>query len=164
MKYLTATLFFIFVSFCAVATPCEVIFSNDQFQLCAEESLAHSVHDSAYYDIYAIHRQTNEKTFISHELMIDDVANVIRVSEREYFYKAFIGGNSPPSEQRHVLLIVNEGVVTNGGIFSGYEDIDMDNKDDYFLLELTSIGAYRALDQYSKVKLIVRDNKLVVLK
>ena len=91
MKYFTATLFLILVSFCVVAEECKVIFSNDQFQLCVEESLGDSSIPLAYFDVYAIHRLTNEKTFISRELVIDDVSNVTQVNKREYFYKAFIG-------------------------------------------------------------------------
>ncbi|GEA11137.1 hypothetical protein [Alteromonas sp. KUL49] len=40
----------------------------------------------------------------------------------------------------------------------------MDNEDDYFLLELTNIGANTYQDEYSKVKLVIQDKKLVVSK
>lgn len=75
-----------------------------------------------------------------------------------------MGGNSPPSENRHVLIVSDKVNAKFAGMFSGYEDIDNDNNPDYFLLLLIETGQARAFDTYKKAKMQLINNKLVVSK
>ncbi|WP_194868656.1 hypothetical protein [Pseudoalteromonas sp. PPB1] len=161
MKYLIIALSMLFLSFSTKASDCEHIYSNSSFYLCAKKSNDDELFPFPVYDVFAVHVGTGRKSFIANERFINDVSNVIKVSGTEFFYKAYMGGNSPPSEHRHVLIIIDGSEVKNAGIFSGYADIDDDSAPDYYLLSLSEMGSARAFDTYTKVKLVLRNNKLV---
>jgi hypothetical protein len=161
MKYLTTVLTLLLACLNVEASDCQPIYSNEYFYLCAEDSENEELFPAPAYDVYAVDIGTGIKSFISQEISINDVSKVTKVNETEYFYKAFIGGNSPPSEHRHVLIVLDSGTAKNAGVFSGYADIDNDKIDDYFLLKLSEIGSARAFDKYSKIKLKIQENKLV---
>jgi len=163
MKYLIPVFVLLINCSIAKANDCETIYENDFFTLCAIES-EEGDFIRTVYDIFAIHNISGVKNFISQEIYLNEVSKITQVNSSEYFYKAYLGGNSPPSEHRHVLLILGSEVVINGGIFSGYSDIDNDQNSEYFKLELSKIGPARAFDQYQKQKLIVINSKLMVLK
>ncbi|KAF7786129.1 hypothetical protein PRUB_a0598 [Pseudoalteromonas rubra] len=161
MKCLVIALSTLFLSLSAKASECEKIYSNESFYLCAKKSDDDELFPFPVYDVFAVHIGTGRKSFIANERFINDVSNVIKVSDTEFFYKAYMGGNSPPSEHRHVLIVIHDSEVSNAGVFSGYADIDDDSALDYFLLSLSEMGSARAFDKYTKVKLVLRNNRLV---
>ncbi|ALU42158.1 hypothetical protein [Pseudoalteromonas rubra] len=161
MKYLFIALSMLLLSVSAKASDCEKIYSNASFYLCAKKNDDDELFPFPVYDVFAVHIGTGRKSFIANERFIKDVSNVIKVSETEFFYKAYMGGNSPPSEHRHVLIIIDGSEVKNAGVFSGYKDIDDNSAPDYFLLSLSEMGSARAYDTYTRVKLILQNNKLV---
>ena len=164
MKYLSAVIILLFISFFVAASECESIYSNEIFYLCAEKNEDSDLFPFPVFDVYAVHLESGNKNFIAHENNINDVSKVIKVTENEFFYKAYMGGNSPPSENRHVLIVSDKVNAKFAGMFSGYEDIDNDNNPDYFLLLLLVTGQARAFDTYKKAKMQLINNKLVVSK
>ncbi|TMP38132.1 hypothetical protein [Pseudoalteromonas rubra] len=161
MKYLTTALISLFLNFFVEAGDCKKIYSNEHFYLCTEDNVDGALFPFPVYDVYAVHLKTGNKSFIAYESFVNDVSKITKVSNDEFFYKAYMGGNSPPSENRHVLLVINQLEVKNAGVFSGYEDIDNDGKLDYFLLSLSESGSASAFDTYTKSKLILKSNELV---
>lgn len=164
MKYLTIALISFLTCFKLHASECRSIYSNEKFSLCAVNTENDELFPGTVFDVFAIHKETGNKSYISQEIFLSDVSKVTKVNDTEYFYKAFIGGNSPPSEHRHVLLILGPTEVKNAGDFSGYADIDNDHIKEYFLLTLDKIGSARAFDKYSKSKLQLKNHKLVTNK
>ena len=164
MKYLSAVITLLFNSFFVEASECKSIYSNETFYLCAEKNEDSYLFPFPVFDVYAVHLESGNKNFIAYENNINDVSKVIKVTENEFFYKAFMGGNSPPSENRHVLIVIDKFNAKFAGIFSGYEDIDSDNNPEYFLLSLLETGQAKAFDTYKKSKMQLINNKLVVSK
>jgi hypothetical protein len=153
-----------FFSLCVVqavrAQSCNVFFENESFSLCSKVVEGLTFGPSQVYEIYGSTPSRSNWELLSTEIELDAVAKVTTINESTYFYAAYLGGNTPHAEFRHVLISLSDGHVLNAGEFSGYEDIDNDGELDFFDYELVSLRETSASDDYEKAKLALINGKL----
>jgi len=160
---LTLSIFFLCFNI-GLAAPykCSAIFEDKNIKICANPKNNLEFEHVKLYSINAVNKNNNKSFYISDEYDLQAVKSVKKISNTLYFYKASIGGNCINCEYRHVLIGFYQDKILNFGEFSGYEDIDSDNKPDFFIYEMSREGEANVDDVYVKVKMVIKRGRLVI--
>jgi hypothetical protein len=163
MKKIFIFIFIIFFNIESFAVDeCRTLFEDSAIKICAELDPEIVYGPSSVYRIYAENKKTNKTFQISKEIDLDGVGKITELSDSMYYYKAYLGGNCANCDERHVLISIVDNKILNFGEFAGYEDIDADGKMDFFSYVTTKMGRAHVYDEYAKMKMVIKDNKLVI--
>lgn len=143
------------------AKRCTPLTSTETFVLCSQKSKEESLSPFPTFDVFALRHSDKQAFFISHELNLKEVASLVRISDRSYYYRAFLGGNSVNAENRHVLIYLHDDGIKNAGEFSGYADINGNGIKEFYTYAVKDFNNARASASYIKQKLSVKSGQLL---
>lgn len=150
-------IFFLFSPFAFSAEKCNLLYSDNTIELCAQINSEYKIYNKTVFSIFGNLKGKTEKYLISDEIDLEAVKKTKSLNNGLYYYKAFIGGNSVNAENRHVLIVAGQGKIYSAGEFS-----EVDKKSKFFTFVLSTMGKAHSMDEYEKKELILKNNKLVL--